>query len=247
MKCSREVLSGDGGRLRGVLRRVLCGVYPELCVVCGRGLVSGERVMCMECDEGLPRSFSHRESSPRVSQRLGRVWGLRGCASWFHYDPTERYAALIRSAKYGDRPWVARYLGARFAAELAGDVFFEGIDVMVPVPLHWRRRMSRGFNQSEEIALGVSSVSGIGVSDALRAVRAHRSQTGFSGAERMENVRGVFGVRDGSELEGRHILMVDDVVTTGATLESALGSVLAACRPSAVSVLTLGVTRPRSR
>lgn len=273
-----------------VWRRVLCtmlsAVFPQVCEVCGRTLVRGESHVCLGCLAALPRTMTHRDPDSRMLSRLSRVAPVDRCAAWFYYDPGGPFGALIRRAKYDGRPSMARDLGAMFARELLADSFFDGIDLLVPVPLHWRRRMERGYNQSREIARGVSDVTGIPVSDALCALRAHGSQTRLSGDRRQLNVRGVYALRPASgstpatffrhfrsnsgdksgynPFAGKHILLIDDIFTTGATAESALAALMASpaasspsntCAPNlpnpdaprAVSVLTLGLTRDHVR
>lgn len=249
---------------RRVLRTILSAVFPQVCEVCGRTLVRGESHVCLGCLASLPRTMTHRDPDSRMLSRLSRVAPVDRCAAWFYYDPGGPFGALIRRAKYDGRPRMARELGAMFARELIADSFFDGIDLLVPVPLHWRRRMERGYNQSREIARGVSDVTGIPVSDALCALRAHGSQTRLSGDRRQLNVLGVYALRPASVLSqfgkgsgvqsgsnpfaGKHILLIDDIFTTGATAESALTALMTSpSAPRAVSVLTLGLTRDHVR
>ena len=128
---------------------------------------------------------------------------------------------------------------------------FDGIDVIVPIPLHGRRRFSRGYNQSHEIACGVSRASGIPVDDSLYAVRAHSSQTGFSRSDRLRNVMGSMALRRPGAYAGQHVLLLDDIFTTGATMETAIRAILdgsdASTRPRAISILPLGLTREHAR
>ncbi|MCM1504309.1 MAG: ComF family protein [Muribaculum sp.] len=152
---------------------------------------------------------------------------------------------MIHRAKYSGRPKLARQLGRRFAAQLADEGFFDGMDMMVPVPMHWLKLIRRGYNQSEEICRGVSEVVGLPVVRLLEATRGHRTQTMLGGLGRWENLRDVYRVCDGKvdDLSGKHLLLVDDVLTTGATLLSCRQAIEVACRDVKVSVLTLGVTR----
>lgn len=248
-----------------MLRTIFSAVFPQVCEVCGRTLVRGESHVCLGCLAALPRTMTHRDPDSRMLSRLARVAPVDRCAAWFYYDPGGPFGALIRRAKYDGRPSMARDLGAMFARELIADTFFDGIDLLVPVPLHWRRRMERGYNQSREIARGVSDVTGIPVSDALCALRAHGSQTRLSGDRRQLNVRGVYALRPPStSFAGKHILLIDDIFTTGATAESALTALMASPgasshsnpnapilpnpdAPRTVSVLTLGLTRDHVR
>ncbi|MDE5826659.1 MAG: ComF family protein, partial [Duncaniella sp.] len=125
--------------------------------------------------------------------------------------------------------------------ELLQSGFFDGIDAIVPVPLHYFKRLSRGYNQAEEIALGLSSITDIPVIDALSA-SFHTTQTRKTAHERLINARNVYKVKD-SSIDNLHILLVDDVITTGATILSCIESIKKVCPSTRVSIYSLAITQ----
>lgn len=223
------------------LRQCISVIWPRECALCERPLEATEDVLCLQCLMELPR-YGDTRQIVNTSVPGGSI----AVRSWFFYDSYAPFARLIRDIKYHDRPGLARKLGREFAVELEGDAFFSDhpIDVILPVPLHWTKHVARSYNQAAEIARGVSDVSGIKVGDNLRATRAHRTQTARSSTERDENVRDIFRIVRPAELDGRHIALLDDVITTGATMFSALHEILAVCRPASITFLSLGNTRP---
>lgn len=225
-----------------IIRGLLDGVYPRVCEVCGTTLTRGERHICLECDLTMMRTNIHLSRENRVNERLSRIAHLGICASWFYYDTDGGCSILIRRAKYGDRPRLARDLGAMFAREIIDTGVFDGVDVLVPVPQHVSRRIKRGYNQAEQIARGVSSVTSIPMdTHVVKAISRHRSQTHKSARERAANVSGTFAADDIGRVAGRNVMIVDDIFTTGATVEQ----VIMALGPGVgrIQVLTLGLTK----
>lgn len=181
--------------------------YPPLCVVCGRDLVRGEHYFCTGCVADFPVA----EDS---------CLGERKIYSLFYYSKYSPYRQLIYDVKYRSHRLLGRYLGRMLGGKLAGRC---EADCIVPVPLHPKRERERGFNQSLEIARGVSEVTGMEVmEDVVVRVRNNVSQTGKSVAERRENVEDIFRVKNGARIRGRHVLLLDDVITTGATIGACL-------------------------
>jgi len=165
---------------------------------------------------------------------------LQLAAAWFEYNRHSPYAAIIRDAKYRSMPRMAREAGRCFAMEMTNDgvAALTDIDLLLPVPLHWTKLLRRGYNQSRCIAEGMAEVLNVPTGDNLRAVRPHRTQTRRTAEERRHNVGGIMSVRNPDELRGLHVAIVDDVITTGATMADALRAARATS-PRALSVLAL--------
>lgn len=157
--------------------------------------------------------------------------------SMFEYHRASPYAEILKDAKYRNSPRIVYDMARLFACELLSGGFFDGVDMVVPVPLHSSKLASRGYNQSAYIASGVAEATGINMVEALAAVRRHSTQTHRSAADRHANVAGVFVAKPG--VKGRHVLLVDDVITTGSTVIACCDALQVAGAAS-VRVLSLG-------
>ena len=223
---------------------LLAMVYPRLCEVCGRPLVAGERHICLHCRLSMPLARISDFNFNELHRRMAAP-GVPVCraASMFIYTRGGDYARLIHAAKYYGRPSVARYLAREFASSLLPAGFFDGITVIVPVPVHFGKRLRRGFNQTEYIARGIADVTALPVSLRLLSMtRGHSTQTHKSVFQRWLNTIDVYTADPDAVSPGSHILLVDDVMTTGATMLSCAGAVLRACPSVRISVLTLALT-----
>lgn len=220
-------------------------IAPRLCPCCGVELLAGERALCLDCLSRMPRTAAYGPASPLMQYVSNGIAPEGFTAAWFYYDAHTQWADMIRLAKYADRPSLARELGRQFARELLAAVpdIDRRVDLLLPVPMHWRKRLKRGYNQSVEIALGISSETGIPVGDNLVAERAHSTQTRKSATARRANMAGKLSLADASEIDGLSVAIVDDVVTTGATLAECVRAIsVSGALPSAIGALSLGVT-----
>ena len=177
-----------------------------------------------------------------VAQRfLGRLPLIHGLA-YLHFHKGGMVQSIMHEFKYGRRPDIGERLGEWFGTELHHEMESPTWDVIIAVPLHKSRKRRRGYNQSDYFARGMSKGLGIPfLRDVVTRNRRSQSQTGKSKSERWENVRQSFSLRDPSKLKGKHVLLVDDVITTGATLEACGGVVLRAC--DELSVASLAIAR----
>lgn len=176
---------------------------------------------------------------------LGAPRGHIRVISWFVYNHEHPSHRLIHDIKYHDRRFLGNRLGREFAREVMahGDMADTPVDIILPIPLHWTKFLSRGYNQAREIALGFAEVVGAEVGSNLYARRAHRTQTRRTSVERNDNVAGIFGVRCPHDLDGRHIAVLDDVITTGATITAAMRAILAVSSPASLTAISLCNTR----
>jgi len=216
-------------------------VFPHVCEVCGRQLVDGEELLCTYCNLAMPRTNYHIVDFNDVHHRLAGSVHVERAASWFQYRRHSKYVKLIHKAKYYDRPEIARIMGRMYAREIAPSGFFDGIDVILPVPMHVFKELKRGYNQAAEICDGLHDVTGIPLGDNLKAMHGHSSQTRRGAYGRYLNVSGLFGVIDAVGLTDRHVLVVDDVLTTGSTLSACCEALVKAVPGIRISVLTLAV------
>lgn len=226
------------------LVRFLSMVAPKACVVCGDRLGVGENVICSVCASHLPRT--HYQKMPYDNTMARMLWGripVERVAALFYFEPQSEMSRIIYSMKYRNHPDDAVFMGRIAAKEMAVSGFFNGIEAIVPVPLARNRQRSRGYNQSNEIAKGISSLMGIPVIDgAVVRTTFTESQTHKSRWQRLENVENAFELKKGALLHGKHVLVVDDVMTTGSTIAACAKEILKAGNVK-ISVLTLGFTK----
>lgn len=216
-------------------------LFPRCCVVCGRSLAKGEECICAMCNINLPRTNYHLQKDNQVEQLFWGKIPLERATSFFFYRKGSDFRQILHQLKYGGQKEIGAIMGRYMASELTVSGFFEGIDVIIPVPLHKRKQRIRGYNQSEWIARGISAVTGICIDTEVIVRRKHTdTQTRKSTFERWENVDGIFELHHAESLKGKHLLVVDDVLTTGATTV-ACASRLVEIEGVRISVLTLAV------
>ena len=238
--------------LAGNILRLCDGIadifIPRACPACGCAMDSSEEAICGACLLALHRADVAVPGSKLMDTIANGPAPAGIAASWLRYRHDSPEARLIQSIKYRGRPRLGRDLGRVFGQELAARPLPEGmlkpadIDVLIPVPLHWTKRLRRGFNQSEWIAAGIAEALGCGVATCLRAIRSHSTQTHKNDRDRAPNVLGIFAVDKDAKLDGLNIAVVDDVITTGTTAAEATRAVLAS-GAATVSLFALGITQ----
>ncbi len=214
-------------------------LFPPTCHICDSPLAPHERFVCTRCLGELPRTGYHRRPLNPMEERFAGIFPFERATGHFFYTRDSALSRLIQDMKYRGFPGIGRMLGYLAGSELFATGFFAGVDTVVPVPMHIMKRMRRGYNQAEYIARGVSEAIGVPVIPALRAVKGHRTQTRLTLEERRANLSGIFCPTP--EVAGRHILLVDDICTTGSTLTAA-AEALWKGNPSNLTLLTIGVT-----
>ena len=226
-------------RLRDIAKAFIGLIYPNLCVACGNSLVGNEKVICLSCRYKIPKTNYWETDDNAVSQSFyGRIYLQKAC-SYFFFNKGSIYRKLIHKLKYNGQKDIGIALGKYFGNELNKVSWCEGMDILVPVPLYHKKQYKRGYNQSMCIAQGLSDATGLPIIiDVLVKVSDTDSQTQKGRFERWENVGNVFKVINPKEFDNKHILLIDDTMTTGATLEACAQAILSACNCK-VSVATL--------
>lgn len=229
-----------------ILTRLIDLLAPRPCVVCGQRLTPDEDVACLSCLLQLP--FTDYEHAPLDNPMAQLFWGqteVEKAAALFFYKPHTQTAQVIYDLKYYHRPQYGYQLGLLTARRFLPTGFFEGIDGVIAVPLTRRRQHDRGYNQSEAIARGLCHITRLPlIGNALERTRFTESQTQqISRLARRENVEGQFSLRRPEQVSGKHILLVDDVVTTGATMLAA-AEALSVAGDVRFSFLSLAFAKP---
>ena len=232
-----------GSGLLSYLDDFISLIYPRLCYACGNPLFLNEHLICTRCHLHMPLTNSHLQSDNPVEKVF---WGripLEGAAARYYFRKGGPVQNLLHNLKYKNAPEIGVYIGRIFGKELLESDVFRSVEVIMPVPLHKDKEKKRGYNQAGVFARGL----GIGMNrpvDDQSLYRAYftESQTQKSRFVRWENVHSVFAVRNPERLEGKHILIADDVVTTGATLEGCASRLLEipGVRISVAAIATAG-------
>ncbi len=196
-------------------------IFPNICACCGNSLFKHEEVICNFCEVRLPKTmYHHGEENPVTEIFRGRS-DIFSAAASYHFNKGNKVQFLVHQLKYKNRPDIGFFLGKRYGQDLRDSPFFKSADVIIPVPLHKKKKVKRGYNQSEQFANGLAWSMKIPVDiTTLDKTKATETQTKKSRFKRWENVKEIFTVTDKETLKGQHILLVDDVITTGATIES---------------------------
>jgi ComF family protein len=202
-------------------------LFPRLCYGCGNYLMRNEKLICTECYILIPRTNYHLKPDNPVSQLF---WGrcmIEQAAAFSFYTRDSRIRKLIHQLKYKGIREVGPELGRIYARTLKSSGFLNDIDIIIPVPLHPSKKRQRGYNQSDLISLGISEVSGIPMeSELLVRKTVTKTQTRKTRYDRWINVEDIFRVTDQDRIKDMHILLVDDVITTGSTLEACASELL---------------------
>lgn len=215
--------------------------FPQCCLLCGKPLLKGEEHVCFRCLSVLPRTNMFQGQDNAMARSLWGKLPLERAGAFLFYTKGGDVRRLLVELKYHGHAALGEFLGRWMASEVVSSGFFREIDCIVPVPLHPRRQKERGYNQSEMLAEGISSVTGIPVScHLLSRSRYTESQTRRGNYERWMNMEEVFECPSPEVLAGKHILLVDDVMTTGATLV-ACADALSQVSGLRISVFTLAL------
>ena len=236
-------------------------ILPRTCIVCGEKLRLHEKHLCSHCSSDMPLTrfwqLKHNRMADKfneaIQQQLEKQWDMEGttdgpheryayAAALFFFDDDADYKKIPYDIKYEGNTSAGRYFGRQFGQELASAELFSDIDAVIPVPLHWFRRWKRGYNQAEAIASGISAALGTPLrTDILKRHKYTKTQIRLNIKEKASNVAGSFSVKPGSYDGIRHILLVDDVFTTGSTLHACFTALRKVFPPSVrISVVTLG-------
>lgn len=224
--------------ITGIFRDIADLLFPRYCPVCGNKLLTDEHILCERCTLEMPLThfwtMGRHDMSESINEKIEKLRArdnasyyepfCNACALYFY---KKGYRNISKQVKYHGRYDIGLHMGRELGLKMAGTEFFSDVDLIVPIPLHWSRKLSRGYNQAEIIAEGLAHTLGVECScKLLERCRRTKSQARISVNERAGNVAGVFAMNgrlaEKLLLKGvRHILLIDDVYTTGATLSEA--------------------------
>lgn len=213
--------------------------FPNYCMACNNGLVKGEELLCLACDHEIPRTQSHHHKDNFVANKFYGKILLFDAVAYFRFSKSGKVQQLLHCLKYKNMPELGEYLGRRYGSELKTKGFEVAYDLIVPVPLHQRKLKRRGYNQSAMIARGLADALNLPVKQDLIIRNISTStQTRKSRIERWRNVDAIFSIKAKVTINDKTILLVDDVITTGATLESCAQVLLdAGCKAVGVAAI----------
>jgi len=217
--------------------------YPNLCLLCGHPLVQNEQFICLHCHCNLPKTNYHFNKGNQVHDLFAGFPNVNEATGFLFFEKEGITQKLIHSLKYYGHKTLATFLGRIAALELKKDGLFASIDTIVPIPLHPKKEKRRGYNQSEWIAKGIASVYGCNIDTQLLKRTANtQSQTRKSVYDRHVNVEKIFTLTNPEPISGKHILLIDDVITTGATVSSCIEALMPV-PDLMISIFSLSVTR----
>ena len=204
-----------------ILEDFIALFYPRVCVACHASLIKGEEVLCTSCLVQLPKTSYHRYDENPVRRRLAGRLPLQFASAFLKFRKGGLVQSLLHELKYNNRPEIGVRIGHLYGIELVEAGMSESFDVIVPVPLHASRMRKRGYNQSAKFAEGLSEALKIAWEESISLrLEATKTQTHKGRIDRWSNVKDAFSVAAIDKVAGKRILLVDDVITTGATIEA---------------------------
>lgn len=197
-------------------------LFPKVCFACSTPLLRSEKIICLSCRFSLPKTGFHTTENSAIDKVFyGRV-KIEKAAAYYYFNKGSKVQKLIHQFKYKGGKEIGEYIGELYGAELKNSLWYNNIDYIIPIPLHPKKKKKRGYNQSDYFAKGLAkSLNTTALTNNLIRHVNTKTQTKKTRFKRWENVDEIFGIRNKNVLKNKTILLVDDVVTTGATLEAA--------------------------
>lgn len=198
-------------------------IFPSICLACEEPLAEQENTICINCLSKIECTDFHLKNENEIKDKFIGMPFVKGASALYFFDKEGLLQKIMHEFKYNNKPHIGNIIGKYYGELLKNSDYLNGMDCIIPIPLHKSKRRKRGYNQSEYLAEGISHTTKIPlVNDALIKIRKTESQTRKSLLERWLNVKEIFTVRNAEKIYSKNILVVDDVVTTGSTLASAI-------------------------
>lgn len=207
--------------LKTILTDFISIIYPRVCVGCNEVLLKQEDTLCTHCHIQLPHTHFEDQRNNPVEKLFWMKLPVESASSAYFFSKKSRIQRIIHAFKYHDKPQVAIYMGQLIGKKLQNLNSTVSFDIIIPVPLHPLKKRIRGYNQAEKIAEGIAQVLNIPVdSNSLKRITANKTQTNKGLYDRWINVNSVFALSNQHDLTNKHVLLVDDVITSGSTIEA---------------------------
>ena len=234
-------LTNNQNAMSNYIDDVLNLIFPNLCVICGEQLLKSENQICISCLNNIPRTNFHlKKDNPFEKRFWAKVPIYRG-TSFFYFQKGSHFQKLLHELKYRGNKEIGSVMGRYAAVDLLDSPEFRSAEIIIPIPLHPKKYAKRGYNQSEWIGMGLSEVLEI-PQDTVTLIRTkeNTTQTKKSVYERFENTAGIFELTNKESLANKHVLLIDDVLTTGSTLEAAIKTLMQ-IKNIRISLFTLAI------
>jgi len=238
------VISNVVRNLTLYFRGVISLFFPQCCCVCDTKLIEGEQHICLNCLLEMPKTNYHLQLENGAADRFKGKIPYERVTSFLYYNKKGVSQMIVKAIKYKGNTALGQHIGFLMSQQIRqSSPFFDGIDLLIPIPLHRKRQKKRGFNQAEEIIKGIRKATSIPFDNNL-IIRKKQTQTQTKKGRyaRWLNTIDVFTLNDEKDFNYKHILIVDDVLTTGATIEACAQAILTSHPDVKISVLTLTVT-----
>lgn len=210
--------------------------YPRVCICCNKTLITQENHFCLACRFSLPRTNYHTDPNNPLFKKLSNTSQITSAFAFLKYQRRGATQIILRELKYKGNKEVGHLLGTWYGSELAASGFSNEFDFATAIPLHKNKLRRRGYNQSESLAIGISEqIGSVYLPDLLVRNVDTVTQTKKHKLQRWENTANIFSTNPDLHIEGKRILLVDDVITTGATVESAIHA-LWLSKPQSISI-----------
>ena len=215
--------------------------FPSLCALCKQALLVQENTLCFACEHKLPYTHFHALPNNETALRLAGRFPFKHATSLFYFTQQSAVQQLMHALKYEHRPAIGTYFGSLLGQQLREIKAFQGIDGIIAIPLHYKKEQQRGYNQSNLIAAACAAAMGLPFyNKAIVRKRFTQTQTLKNRLQRVENLEDAFFINNTKLLIGKHLLIIDDVLTTGATMEACALQVLKIPNTQ-VSIATIGI------
>lgn len=218
--------------------------FPQYCCVCDKKLIEGEQYICLDCLMKMPKTNYHLQAENGAADRFKGKIPYERVTSFLYYNKNGFSQKIVKAVKYRGNAALGKHFGLLMSQQIQqSSPFFEDLDLLIPIPLHCKKLKKRGFNQAEEIAKGIKEATNIPIHNRL-VIRKKQMQTQTKKGRyaRWLNTIDVFALNKENDFNYKHVLIVDDVLTTGATIEACAQTILTSYPDVKISVLTLAVT-----